>query len=687
MSKDVLKETRNIGIVAHIDAGKTTSTERILFYTGMIHRTGEVDEGTTVTDWMKQERERGITITSASVTCNWKRHRINIIDTPGHVDFTVEVERCLRVLDGAVVVFCAVGGVEPQSETVWRQTEKFSIPKIIFVNKMDRIGADFGRVCKQVEGKFGIKPVPILLPDGEGQQFSGLADLIGWKFLQFEEGSSGAYVVKGEIPVDLVETCENHRKVLLETVADADEEAMEEYLNTDSVDSRKIKQVIRKLTLQNKIVSVLAGSALKNKGVQPLLDAIIDFLPSPLDVPPVTGFSLDGETMEKRRPNPQIPFSAYAFKIQDDAFANQLTYLRIYSGSVRLQTPVMNANQGKKEKIGKLVRMYANKREELSSAMAGDIVAAVGLRWTKTGDTLCDPRSPLVFEKIEFPDPVVFVAIEPKMRGDEQRLVEVLGRLATEDPSFQSKTDSETGQRIICGMGELHLEVLVTRIREDYRIPVIVGKPQVAYRETVTTTGRAEAVFDKIFGGKQQFAAMTVEVRPAGRGVGFVFKNKWEDPRVPESIREAIRSSIRDGLMGGALAGYPVTDVKVVVLEGEYDENSSTEMAVSAVGTTALKDALRNGRCVLMEPVMSIEIITLKDTVGDVIGDFNSRRGKIVDVELRADYQVIKGMIPLRETFGYATQLRSLTQGRATYNMQFLRFEPMERKGVTGRSD
>ncbi|MFH1437514.1 MAG: elongation factor G, partial [Pseudomonadota bacterium] len=681
MSKELLQNTRNIGIVAHIDAGKTTSTERILFYTGMIHRIGEVDAGTTVTDWMKQERERGITITSASVSCQWKIYTINIIDTPGHVDFTIEVERCLRVLDGAVVVFCAVGGVEPQSETVWRQADKFRIPKVVFVNKMDRVGADFERVCMQIKGKFGVEPVVVVLPDGGAQDFKGVVDLIEWKYLTFDEESMGANVTRGDVPDSIVEVALRHRKNLLEAVADADEEAMEQYLEDDTIDALKIRQVVRAMTLSGKAVPVLAGTALKNKGIQPLLGAIADFLPSPMDVPPVEGFSLDGETMEKRQPNPQLPFAALAFKIQDDVFANQLTYLRIYSGTIKIQEPVLNATQGKKERMSKLVRMYANRREELRKAVAGDIVAAVGLRWTKTGDTLCDVNKPLLLEKIEFPDPVVFRAIEPKMKADENRLEEILERIVGEDPSFQSRTDPETGQRIICGMGELHLEVIVTRIQDDYRIPVIVGKPQVAFRETVTATAKAEGTFDKVIAGKQQCASVSVKVGPADRGAGFVYDDEWEDPGIPENVRTAMMESIRDGMSGGVLAGYQCTDVHVTVLGGSYDERISTEMAVRAASVTALRDALRKASCVLMEPVMSIEIVTLKDTVGDVIGDFNSRKGKVIEMELRSEFQVITGMIPLRETFGYATQLRSLTQGRATYHMQFLHFEPMETKG------
>jgi len=686
MSKDALQRTRNIGIVAHIDAGKTTSTERILYYTGMIHRMGEVDDGTTVTDWMKQERERGITITSAAVTCLWRKHQINIIDTPGHVDFTMEVERSLRVLDGAVVVFCAVGGVQPQSETVWRQADRYGIPKIVFVNKMDRVGASFANVCAQIRAKFGVTAVPLTVPDREGALFSGVVDLVDWKLLRFDEDPSGARVTREPVPAALIPECELQRKILLETVADADEAAMEAYLSADAVAPEKIREVLRRLTLGCKVVPVLAGSALKNKGLQPLLDAVVDYLPSPIDVPPVTGYTLEGELSEKRQPNPQIPFSAFAFKIQDDAFANQLTYVRIYSGTVRAQAQVLNASRSRKEKLGRIVRMYANKREELTSASAGDIVAAVGLKWTKTGDTLCDPDHPLLFEKLELPEPVVFVAIEPKLKADEGRLEDVLGRLATEDPSFLVRTDPETGQRIICGMGELHLEVIVTRILDDYKVPVHVGKPQVAYRETPSATASAEAAFDKPFAGRQQYAAVTVGVGPAGRGAGFVYEDRWVNPKVNEALRTAIRESIRDALSGGVLAGYPVTDLRAEVRGGTFDEALTTEMALRAAASTAVRDALRKADCVLMEPVMAIEITAPKDTVGDVIGDFNARGGKVIDMALQADVQLVKGTIPLGNTFGYMTQLRSLTQGRGTYTMQFLRFEPIDREKGGGKN-
>jgi elongation factor G len=562
------------------------------------------------------------------------------------------------------------------SETVWRQADRYGIPKIVFVNKMDRVGASFQNVCKQIEGKFGARPLVIILPEDEGQKFGGVVDLIDWKLLRFDESAFGSKVIREPVPPSILGDCEKQRRILLEIVADADEAAMEQYLGTETIDSTKIREVVRRLTIENRVVPVLAGSALRNKGVQPLLDAVVDYLPSPLDVPPMVGYSPDGQTIEKRQPNPQIALSAFAFKVQDDPFANQLTYLRIYSGTIKLQNTVLNANQGKKEKVGKLLHMYANRREELGTVTAGDIVATVGLRWTRTGDTLCDPDHPIVFEKMKFPEPVVFTAIEPRLKADEGRLDEVLGRIAAEDPSFQSRTDPETGQKIICGMGELHLEVIVTRIRDDYKVPVHVGKPQVAFRETVTTAVRSEAVFDKLFGGRQQYARVAVEVSPAGMGEGFVYEDLWENAKISEAMRKAMRDSIADALGGGVLAGYPVTDVKVTVKGGDFDENSSTEMALKAAATGALRDALREAKCVYMEPVMSMEIVAPADTVGDVIGDLSSRKGKVTDMELRAGYQVIRGTIPLRMTFGYATQLRSLTQGRGTYTMQFLRFEP-----------
>jgi len=676
MSEKNIEKVRNIGIVAHIDAGKTTTTERILYYTGVIHRMGEVDDGTTVTDWMKQERERGITITSASVTCRWLDHRINIIDTPGHVDFTIEVERCLRVLDGAVVVFCAVGGVEPQSETVWRQADRYGISKVVFVNKMDRIGADFFNVCKEIKEKFSVTPVPITCPDGAGHNFSGVVDLIEWKHLLFDEESSGAKVISNILQPSLEKDCTPLRKSLLELIADADDEAMEQYLKEETISVERIKKVLRSLTIKNKIVPVLAGSALRKKGIQPLLDAIVNYLPSPSEVPAMIGYSPDGEKVEERKSDIKAPFSAYAFKIQDDAFANQLTYLRIYSGSLKTGSTVLNSTRNRKEKVGKLLLMHSNRREEIGGAVSGDIVATVGLRWTKTGDTLCDPAHPVVFEPIRFPEPVVFRAIEPKFKADESRLDEVLNRIAGEDPSFTFKIDEETGQRIICGMGELHLEVVVTRIMEDYKVEVHVGKPQVAYRETVTKTAISEDVFDRLFGGKQQYAKVKVEVSPAGRGEGVIFENLWNEPRLTPLMREALKESILESISSGVLAGYPVTDVKIKVIDGEFDESRTTDVALKVAGTGALRKALNDAGCILMEPVMSMEIIVPMESVGDVIGDFNARNGKIVNMETKGGTQIIQGTVPLRMAFGYANELRSLTQGRGVYTMQFLRFEP-----------
>lgn len=676
--KEQIKKIRNIGIVAHIDAGKTTTTERILYYTGRIRRMGEVDEGTTVTDWMKQEKERGITITSASVTCIWRNHNINIIDTPGHVDFTVEVERCLRVLDGVVIIFCGVGGVEPQSETVWRQADGYLIPKVVFVNKMDRMGADFQSVCKQIEGKFGVKPVVLFLPDGSGAKFDGLIDLVRWKYIKFDYETLGEKIIESNLPEMFETYAQPYRKELLESVAEADEKAMEKYLEEESISEEEIKRVIRNLTLSNKIVPVLAGSSLRNRGVQPLLDAIIDYLPSPLDIPPIMGYDLKGEKNQKRQPNPQISFSALAFKIQDDVFANQLTYVRIYSGTLNVHDTVLNSNRNKKERIGKIVRLYAQRREEIPRASAGDIVGIVGLRWTKTGDTLCDPSKPVVFEKMEFPDPVVFVAIEAKSKADEQRMEEVLRRLADEDPSFQFKTDEETGQKIICGMGELHLEVIATRIKEEYKVPINVGKPQVAFRETIRRTVTVESTYDRLIGGNVQYAKVVMKAAPASRGEGIIFINQWNNSEVPENIFKAIEESARESLSAGVLAGYPVTDVIITLVDGNYTEHDSTEMAFRAASVSAVKDGLRKAEPILMEPVMFIEIYTPPDSLGDVIGDFNSRKGKVEALDEKGEYQVIRGRIPLRQTFGYTTALRSLTQGRATYDMHFYRFEPIE---------
>jgi len=678
MSKERLQRVRNIGVVAHIDAGKTTTTERILHYTGVTHRIGEVDDGTTVTDWMTQERNRGITIVSAAITVSWKNHEINIIDTPGHVDFTVEVERCLRVLDGAVVVFCAVGGVEPQSETVWRQADRYHVPKIAFINKMDRVGADFGEVLGTMRGKLGANPVPVTVPVGASQTFSGIVDLIDWKVIRFSDEDRGASTQVEDVDDEVASMAEPYRRALFEAVADADEKALEQYLETETVDADLVRSVLRRLTLGNAAVPVFAGAALRDKGVQPLLDGIVAYLPSPLEVPAVVGTGVDGEGVEKRQPNPQLPFSALAFKIQDDSFAGQLTYLRIYSGKLRAGEAVFNPRKGKKERIGRLVRMHANKREELKSVEAGDIAAATGLKWSRTGDTLCDEAHQLLLEPIEFPDPVVFVSVEPRTKADEPRLSDALDKLQLEDPSFGVRVDPDTGQTILSGMGELHLEVLVERLRSEYKVEVRVGRPQVAYRETITRECAGEASFERPVGGRMQFARVRLSLHPLASGEGHMsFAVEAPDGQVPPQFHDAVREGVGEALESGALAGYPVTRVGARLVGGAFSESDSTELAFKVASTLAFKEAFSAGEPVLMEPLMIMEIVTPEEFVGDVIGDFNGRRGKVLDMERRKEFQRVNGLIPLRETFGYATDLRSLTQGRASYSMEFKEFEPL----------
>jgi elongation factor G len=678
MSREALQRIRNIGIVAHIDAGKTTTTERILHFAGATHRIGEVDDGTTVTDWMQQERNRGITIVSAAITVTWKDHAINIIDTPGHVDFTIEVERCLRVLDGAVVVFCAVGGVEPQSETVWRQADRFRIPKIAFVNKMDRVGADFGKVIETMRGKLGASPVPVTAPIGASGSFSGIVDLVGWNEIRFSDEDRGVSMSVGPVSRDVGETVSPWRKALLEAVAEADEGALEQYLETETIEPGLVRSVLRRMTLDLEAVPVFAGASLRDKGVQPLVDGIVHYLPSPIDVPPVVGTGPDGTGEQKRQPNPQLPLSALAFKVQDDAFAGQLTWLRLYSGRLRAGDAVWNPRQGKKERIGRLVRMHANKREELGSVQAGDIAAVTGLRWSRTGDTLCDEKHPLLLEPIESPEPVVFVAVEPKTRADEPRLADALAKLVLEDPSFRVRVDEDTGQTILSGMGELHLEVLVERLRADYRVEVRVGRPQVAYRETITAPCRGEATFDKPVGGKAQFARVALELAPLAADEGHVaFRSEAPETEVPGALVASVEEGVHEALASGWLAGYPVTRVGVTLLGGSFRDSDSTPLAFRVAATMAFRDAFGRGEPVLMEPVMSMEIVTPEESVGDVINDFNGRRGKVLEIARRSGFQVIDGTIPLRDAFGYATDLRSLTQGRASYTMQFLRFEPL----------
>jgi len=676
MAKEVIQRIRNIGIVAHIDAGKTTTTERILHYAGITHRIGEVDDGTTVTDWMTQERERGITIVAAAITVPWKNHSVNIIDTPGHVDFTIEVERCLRVLDGVVVVFCAVGGVEPQSETVWRQADRHRIPKIAFVNKMDRVGADFAAVLRQMRGKLGANPVPVNIPLGSSHGFEGVVDLVEWRTIRFSEEDRGTTFTSEPAAGAAAEEAGPWRRALFECVADADEKALEQYLESEAIDPAVVRRVLRTLAVESRAVPVLAGAALRDKGVQPLMDAVIDYMPSPLDVPPVVGTLVDGTGEVKRQPNPQLPLSALAFKIQDDSFAGQLTYLRVYSGKLRTGDTVLNPRKGKKERVGRIVRMHAQKREELTQVDPGGIAAITGLRWSRTGDTLCDESQPLLLEPIEFPEPVVFMAVEPRTKADEQRLTEALGRLELEDPSFRVKVDPD--QTILGGMGELHLEVLVERLRSDYKVEVRVGKPQVAYRETVTERCEGEATFERPVAGRMQFARvrLAIEPRPAAAGP-FGFENRAEESEVPEEYAAPVEEGVREALGSGSLAGYPVTRVGVVLEGGSHSDSDSTPLAFRIAASLAAREALRRGAPVLMEPVMDMEIVTPEEFVGDVIGDFNARRGKVNVMERRMDFQRVKGTIPLRETFGYATDLRSLTQGRASYTMQILGFEPL----------
>jgi elongation factor G len=678
MAKEALQRIRNIGIVAHIDAGKTTTTERILHYSGRTHRIGEVDDGTTVTDWMQQERERGITIVSAAITVHWRDHAINIIDTPGHVDFTLEVERCLRVLDGVVVVFCAVGGVEPQSETVWRQADGYRIPKLAFVNKMDRIGADYDGVIAQMRDKLGATPVPVTVPLGASQDFDGIIDLVEGKVVRYSAEDRGMTMRLEPMGEAEDRVADPYRRALCDVLGDADEEAAAQYLEHDRVDPELARTVLRRLTLENRAVPVFAGAAFRDKGVQHLLDGIVSHLPSPLDVPPIEGTTPDGEDVVKRQPNPQIPFSALAFKIQDDAFAGQLTYMRVYSGQLKTGSSVQNVREAKKERIGRILRMHANKREELKLVRAGDIVGVTGLKWTRTGDTLADERAPLLLEPIVFPEPVMFQAVEPRTKADESKLTDSLRKLSLEDPSFMVKVDEDTGQTILSGMGELHLEVLVERLRADYKVDVRVGRPQVAYRETVTRSSRAQGVFERPIGGRVQFAAVHLTVEPLPGGAApFAFEGSAPEDQVPGRFVAAVEQGVREAMESGALAGYPVSRVGVELTGGAFRETDSTDLAFSVAAAMAFREAFVRGTPVLMEPVMSMEIVVPDEFVGEVISDFNGRRGRIVDHDRRNGTSRLTGTIPLRETFGYATDIRSLTQGRASYTMQFRGYEPL----------
>lgn len=664
--------------MAHIDAGKTTTTERILFYTGKVHRLGEVHDGAATMDWMVQEQERGITITSAATTCEWKGHNINIIDTPGHVDFTVEVERSLRVLDGAVAVFCSVGGVEPQSETVWRQADKYGVPRIAFINKMDRIGADFFRGVEMIRTRLGANPVPIQIPIGSEDKFQGVVDLVTKKAIIYVD-DLGTKSEQTEVPADLVEIVEEYHTKLVEAVAETDEELMMKYLEGEALTEEEIKVGIRKGTLSIQFTPVLCGSSFKNKGVQMLLDAIVDYMPSPLDLPPVTG-QLPGDGEEAvRNASDDEPFAGLAFKIMADPYVGKLAFFRVYSGTLKSGSYVINSTKNKRERVGRILRMHANHREEIDQVFAGDIAAIVGLKDTTTGDTLCDEKNQIILEAMEFPEPVIDIAIEPKTKADQDKLGLSLARLAEEDPTFRVHTDHETGQTIISGMGELHLEIIVDRLMREFKVDANVGKPQVAYRETIRSTVKTEGKFVRQSGGRGQFGHVWLELEPLEPGAGFQFENKIVGGVVPKEYIPAVENGVKDAMANGVLAGYPMVDIKVTIFDGSYHEVDSSEMAFKVAGSMAFKDGAKKANPVLLEPIMKVEIVTPEEYMGDIMGDFNSRRGRIEGMEARAGAQVIRGHVPLSEMFGYATTIRSISQGRATYVMTFSHYDEVPR--------
>jgi len=663
--------------MAHIDAGKTTTTERILYYTGINYKIGEVHEGTATMDWMVQEQERGITITSAATTCHWRDHRINIIDTPGHVDFTIEVERSLRVLDGAVAVFCSVGGVEPQTETVWRQADKYRVPRLAFVNKMDRLGADFFRVVKMIEDRLGARTVVMQLPIGAEDKFSGIVDLVTMKAVVWEDESLGAKFHEEPIPSELKAQAEEYREKLVEAAADCDETVMVKYLDGKEVSEAEIRTAIRNGTLSLKVVPILCGSAFRNKGVQPMLDAVVDYLPSPLDIPPVAGVE-PGTTKPAQRPaQDDAPFSALAFKIMTDPFVGTLTFFRVYSGTLNSGASIYNSTKSKRERIGRLLKMHANKREEIKEVYAGDIAAAVGLKTATTGDTLCDENKPIVLESIDFPDPVISIAIEPKSKADQEKLGLSLQKLATEDPSFKVRTDEETGQTIISGMGELHLEIIVDRLLREFNVGANVGKPQVAYKETIRKKVEQQGRFVRQTGGRGQYGDVWITLEPQQPGAGFEFVDAVKGGSIPREYIPAVEKGIKEATENGALAGYPVVDVKVTLFDGSYHDVDSSEIAFKIAGSMAFKAAARKAHPVLLEPIMAVEVVVPEEFMGDVIGDISSRRGKVLGMDTRPAAQAIDARVPLAQMFGYATDLRSMTQGRATYTMQFSHYEPV----------
>ncbi len=671
-----LERMRNIGIAAHIDAGKTTTTERILYYTGRTHKLGEVHEGTATMDWMEQEQERGITITSAATTCEWRDIQINIIDTPGHVDFTAEVERSLRVLDGAVAVFDAVAGVQPQSETVWRQADKYDVPRICFINKMDRVGADFYHSVETIVDRLKCKPVPIQLPIGAEDQFKGIVDLVEMKAIVWRDETLGAQFDVTEIPADLADKAKEYRDHMIEAIAEHDDHLMEKFIEGHAPSNDEIRAGIRKATIALKIFPVICGTAFKNKGVQTMLDAVVDYLPSPLDIPPIEGADIDDpEKVLTRHASDKDPFAALVFKIMTDPYVGQLAFFRVYSGTLKSGDSVFNVAKKRKERIGRLLRMHANKREEIQEILAGDICAAVGLKTVSTGDTICDDAHPIVLESIDFPTPVIQLAVEPKTKADQEKMGMAIQKLAQEDPTFRVNTDPETGQTILSGMGELHLEIIVDRMMREFGVGANVGKPQVAYRETIRKNSEAEGRHVKQTGGHGQYGHVKIRVEPLPPGGGFEFVNEISGGRVPREYIGPTEVGIKEALEGGILAGYPMSDLKVTLYDGSYHDVDSSEMAFKVAGSLAIKEAARKAKPVLLEPIMAVEVVVPEQYMGDVIGDLNSRRGRIEGMQLRGTTQIIKSMVPLSEMFGYATDVRSRTQGRGSFTMHFGRYE------------
>ena len=667
---------RNIGIMAHIDAGKTTTTERILYYTGVNYKIGEVHDGAATMDWMEQERERGITITSATTQCFWKDYVINIIDTPGHVDFTIEVERSLKVLDGAVGVFCAVAGVQPQSETVWRQADKYKVPRVAFVNKMDRTGANFYRVLEMMNDRLGATPVAIQIPIGAEDKFQGVVDLIEMKgYIWDVEGDFGMKFKEVEIPADLKDKAAEYRAKMIETAVEADEELMERYLEGGEITNEEIKSALRKGTVSLQFNPVLCGTAFKYKGIQKLLDAVVEYLPSPLDIPAITGINPETNQEETREASDDVPFSALAFKIMTDPYMGQLAYFRVYSGVFEAGNYVLNSTKDKKERIGRLLKMHSNKREEIKEIRAGDICATVGLKFTTTGDTLCDEKSPIILEAMEFPEPVISIAIEPKTKADQDKLSVALGKLASEDPSFRVRVDEETGQTVISGMGELHLEIIVDRLKREFKVEANIGNPQVAYRETFRKAVKTEGKYIKQSGGKGNYGHCWLEMTPLEPGAGFEFENKIVGGAIPKEYIPAIEKGVTEAMENGIVAGYPVVDFKVTVFDGSFHEVDSNEMAFKIAASMAFKDGMKQASPVLLEPIMKVEVVTPDEYMGDVMGDLSSRRGRIEGMNVQGNAQVINAMVPLKQMFGYSTELRSITQGRATYTMQFDHYE------------